>query len=502
MVPYDRSTMTYWSQMGGFALKGPLLGNEFSRGFSTLTTWGTWKKIHPNTVVLNRPVGSTKDYLKDPYASYANSDRILYNSCFDQLQIELPYRMKPSKEITVVVITKDGNAHLFPKSEIQTIQNVEDLYEQHFVLIWVTNKQYSIAFNRVINGTIFSFYNIGLSTNNGVADLPLFRDQISGSIWNSTGYCISGSLRGLKLEKLVLFNSYWYAAISIFPKSQIWQNSAIFQYLPTSCPIPSSESKCSVPCSSIISAGPSIDAIKSIDSPVFITAEQFENIPRIPVSTVSGYIVVSSLLTLFAIFLQFYCIYLSKKAKDFQINENVKKYAKTSNINLKEDDEEEVPLPPESVSYETPSPQKKSKGRKKKYQNKTFNGQISDTISNKIKFANSAYPIPRLEMQPWKPSNDNLVQIQRNKSDSHLNEIKSNIEDPETNQKTIPTQNIQKKRFSSIIDSIDLENSFDSKSQDYLVTLSSLNSTDDDELPTHISKAALERIKSNVKELK
>ena len=70
---YDRQTESLWSQVLQHAVTGPMTGKKLTRLPSTLTTWGKWRKTHPDTDVLTPATGHVRDYSKDPYESYYES---------------------------------------------------------------------------------------------------------------------------------------------------------------------------------------------------------------------------------------------------------------------------------------------------------------------------------------------------------------------------------------------------------------------------------------------
>ena len=51
---FDRETRTLWSQMTGEAVLGPLAARPEHLDVvpMTLTTWGEWRTLHPDTTVL------------------------------------------------------------------------------------------------------------------------------------------------------------------------------------------------------------------------------------------------------------------------------------------------------------------------------------------------------------------------------------------------------------------------------------------------------------------
>lgn len=55
LVVFDAATGSYWSQLLGQAICGPLTGTRLTLIPSTVTTWGSWRDDHPRTTVLLPP---------------------------------------------------------------------------------------------------------------------------------------------------------------------------------------------------------------------------------------------------------------------------------------------------------------------------------------------------------------------------------------------------------------------------------------------------------------
>ena len=70
LVMYDRETESYWFQVAGRAIKGPLRGKELSVLPSYLATWKEWHELYPATSILSRNTGFRRNYDSDPYRGY------------------------------------------------------------------------------------------------------------------------------------------------------------------------------------------------------------------------------------------------------------------------------------------------------------------------------------------------------------------------------------------------------------------------------------------------
>ena len=61
---YDHATKSYWSTMQGEPVVGPLVdkGIKLTPRHVVTTTWGEWKRRHPDTTVLSMVTGHNRDY--------------------------------------------------------------------------------------------------------------------------------------------------------------------------------------------------------------------------------------------------------------------------------------------------------------------------------------------------------------------------------------------------------------------------------------------------------
>lgn len=80
LVMYDRKTDSYWSQLLGQAIVGPLAGTELVPVPVDVIFWGDWKVSHPASEVLSRDTGveRPRPYGLDPYVDYYESERLQF----------------------------------------------------------------------------------------------------------------------------------------------------------------------------------------------------------------------------------------------------------------------------------------------------------------------------------------------------------------------------------------------------------------------------------------
>ena len=78
MLLYDRWTESLWSQIKSSAIAGELTGARLKLLPSTQTTWKTWKRKHPKSLVLSTKTGYRRNYDSDPYEGYYLSSNLMF----------------------------------------------------------------------------------------------------------------------------------------------------------------------------------------------------------------------------------------------------------------------------------------------------------------------------------------------------------------------------------------------------------------------------------------
>ncbi|MEQ1803314.1 MAG: DUF3179 domain-containing protein [Gammaproteobacteria bacterium] len=117
---YDHQSESLWSQLMYQAISGPARGARLTTLPAEHTTWGAWRQAHPDTLVLEPPRTSGRNYDVDPYPGYATSARIWS-------PVSHQDKRYPSKAVIVGVLLGD-TAKAYPFVELPTgIQRIDDV---------------------------------------------------------------------------------------------------------------------------------------------------------------------------------------------------------------------------------------------------------------------------------------------------------------------------------------------------------------------------------------
>ncbi len=202
---YDRLTKSLWSQIWGQAIAGQLTGYTLKRIPIDVLTWGEWKKLHPNTVVLSEQTGFNRPYGddNDPYAGYYTSDEILFPLS------HLDKRLPPK---TIAWGLAVGN-----QSKAYPLQNLTTLARDSFggknVLVWKFGSDVRF-FDPVVRGVLLNFED----SNGTIVDLE------THSTWNYDGVATSGPLSGLNMTRYVSETSFWFAWAAFYPDTLLYSS--------------------------------------------------------------------------------------------------------------------------------------------------------------------------------------------------------------------------------------------------------------------------------------
>ena len=188
LIMYDDETQSYWSQLVGRAVSGDMEGTHLEKLPSTMTTWGQWKELHPETTV----------YIKRS---------VPYSSRFTKETFEKIAAMEPGPvRSNDLIVGLEG--HVYARAYLVRRLAGERLVEEQFEgapIAVSLSKDLSTArvFERTVDGRTLSLR---------LTDGEELEDAETGSRWNPvSGEAVSGPLKGKKLQALISTYAVWFA---------------------------------------------------------------------------------------------------------------------------------------------------------------------------------------------------------------------------------------------------------------------------------------------------
>jgi hypothetical protein len=204
----DDQTGTYWQQISGRAISGPLAGKTLKHVPSDELTFAVWKSEQPNGVVLKEiprdvPGYAPKDWEKKLSKEYG-------------AVLNFPEHGLESRDI-MLTLNAYGEARAWRYEQVRREQLVVDRVGSEPVLLLLGPDNESVRAFHVnasdLNGT--DFYRT-------VSGDSIMTDSTTGSHWNFHGCAIDGKMKGACLEPLPVMKDFWFDWRNYHPNTTVY----------------------------------------------------------------------------------------------------------------------------------------------------------------------------------------------------------------------------------------------------------------------------------------
>ncbi len=207
----DRETGSWWQQVSGEALHGPLKGKKLKLVAYEEISFDLWKKEQPGTRVL----------LPDPEIAKKEG---YVPSNWEEHIAKLPVVTKQSENDPlkprdlIVGIEVNGKAKAYPFASLKKNRAIIDSVGNVPLLILLAEDDLTVrAFGTQVGENILDLY---VKSNPAS---PTFLDVNTGSEWNFEGKAISGPLAGNQLRKISILMDYWFDWKNYHPDTAVYQ---------------------------------------------------------------------------------------------------------------------------------------------------------------------------------------------------------------------------------------------------------------------------------------
>jgi hypothetical protein len=212
----DKETGTWWQQITGKAIYGPLQGAALELVLSDELTFGEWRTESPSGTVLAPVAKYTKEY--DPN----------WEPAVAKLPVVISFPGTELKSRDVVIgLTIDGAARAYPWETVAKQSPAVDRVNGTPLLLVLgpDGKSFRVFVSRV-DGKDAEFF---LQTNSSAAapvdkkDWTLL-DTATNSQWNFQGCAISGPAEGKCLVRIPALKDYWFDWRSYHAETTIYKH--------------------------------------------------------------------------------------------------------------------------------------------------------------------------------------------------------------------------------------------------------------------------------------
>ncbi len=204
----DEQTGTYWQQITGLAVSGPLAGRRLTLVPAEELTYSLWQSEEPNGTVLQDVPQSVH--------GYAPRD---WDVRMARAPVVISFAQAGIKDRDLMLgISAFGASRAFPYEAVLRQKLIQDHVGSEPILLIVGPDGHSVrGFRGRIPGRPddTQFYRIAESR-------ALFMDAATGTRWDFHGCAVEGVLRGTCLEEVYATKDYWFDWRNYHPDTTVF----------------------------------------------------------------------------------------------------------------------------------------------------------------------------------------------------------------------------------------------------------------------------------------
>ena len=210
LVMFDYETESLWPIVYGEAIEGELTGRKLNNiPGSQKTSWGEWKELHPDTLVLSYHGSRTIGY--DVYADYHKREE---TGIYPAKNIDKRLSIKTN----VIGIEVNDKHKAYPFSLFNNTKIVTDKFQGMNLFIHRNNETGSImVYDRKVDENVIYF------EKNTTQDFAI--DNTTNTRWDlKNGIGINGSMKGKALRPVKFLVVYWFVWADYYPETEIFRD--------------------------------------------------------------------------------------------------------------------------------------------------------------------------------------------------------------------------------------------------------------------------------------
>ena len=207
----DEETGSWWQQVTGEAIQGPLKGQRLLPVFHDELTFGLWKREKPEGRVLrpNEPTAQAGKYVPANWEERMVKVPVATSVAIDK-------SLEP--RALVIGLSVNGVSKAYPLDAlVKQSLILDDLGGVPIFIVLGDDKRSVRAFERSVDGRKLEFLLKPSTSTFAMVDAE------TGSEWDFTGKATGGQLAGRQLKKVSILNDYWFDWMTYNPKTLVYK---------------------------------------------------------------------------------------------------------------------------------------------------------------------------------------------------------------------------------------------------------------------------------------
>jgi len=206
----DEETGSWWQQVTGEAIQGPLKGQRLLPVFHDELTFGLWKREKPDGRVLrpNEQIAQAGKYVRANWEERMVKVPVATSVAIDK-------SLEPRTLVIGVSINGVSKAYPFDALVKQSLI-LDDVGGVPIFIVLGEDKRSVRAFERSVDGRKLEFFRKPNISTFAMVDA-------GGSEWDFTGKATGGQLSGRQLKQVAILNDYWFDWMTYNPKTRVYK---------------------------------------------------------------------------------------------------------------------------------------------------------------------------------------------------------------------------------------------------------------------------------------
>jgi hypothetical protein len=202
----DSQTGSWWRQVNGEAIVGPLKGKMLDEIPSEQMSLSAWIENNPTTQIMQED-----SVFKEKYTAMNK-----YDEGKSEGDLTRPDSLQWKEKSWIVGVQQGMESKAYDWKDLQKIRVINDQIGKNPLVVTIESDSVSFhAFSRIVDQDTLSFV-----LNNGK-----LTDTKTNSTWSWNGTCTEGQLAGKKLNTIQSYQEFWHSWKTFRPQSG--------QYIPT-----------------------------------------------------------------------------------------------------------------------------------------------------------------------------------------------------------------------------------------------------------------------------